>query len=138
MSAPIRNPGVERAALFRHQAEDGTVLVHHVVRGHPSDRIPQPVDRVARASHAGIVQDQHVYRDTGGAIVLIGAEQFTDAEQAHNPRSRLILSQAALICATFSLARAMNSPGTPRAARLSGWFSRISRFHVERMVSSLA
>ena len=38
----------------------------------------------------------------------------------HSPRSRLMRSQAALICATLSLARAMNSAGTPREARLSG------------------
>ena len=57
---------------------------------------------------------------------------------AHNPRSRLMRSQAALIFATLSLARATNSAGTPRAARLSGWFSRIRFFQVARMTSLLA
>ncbi len=40
--------------------------------------------------------------------------------------------------ATFSLARATNSCGTPREARLSGWFSRIRRFHTARISSSVA
>ncbi len=54
----------------------------------------------------------------------------------YRPRSRLIRSHAALIRATFSLARAMNSGGTPRLARLSGWFSRISWRQAARSASS--
>ena len=69
-------------------------------------------------------------------FVLVRAGQVAD-RQLHKPRSRLIWSQAALIRATLSLARAMNSAGTPRAARLSGWFSRINRFHVARISSPL-
>ena len=55
----------------------------------------------------------------------------------HRPRSRLIRSHAALMRATFSLARAMNSGGTPRLARLSGWFSRISWRQAARTASSV-
>jgi len=44
----------------------------------------------------------------------------------YSPLCRLIVSQAALIRATLSLARATNSCGTPRLASVSGWFSRIN------------
>ena len=59
-------------------------------------------------------------------------------EASYKPRSRLILSQAALICATCSVARLTNSCGTPREAKLSGWFSRISLRQARRTSSSLA
>ena len=55
-----------------------------------------------------------------------------------SPRSRLMRSQAALISATFVVARLTNSSGTPREARLSGWFSRIRRFQAARTSSLLA
>ena len=137
VAAPIRHAGVPGAPLLRHQPQHRAVLVHHVMRGHARGGIAQPVDRLLRGPHAGVVQDQHVDRRAGGPFILVRTGQVADA-QAHKPRSRLIRSQAALMRATFSLARAMNSAGTPRAARLSGWFSRISRFQVARISSALA
>ena len=53
-------------------------------------------------------------------------------------RSRFTRSHAALMRATFSLARATNSAGTPRDASVSGWFSRISRSQACRASSSVA
>jgi len=72
------------------------------------------------------------------AVRPSGEGEMRPAERRVNyrPRSRLILSHAALIRATLSLARAMNSGGTPRLARLSGWFSRISCRQAARRASS--
>ncbi len=135
-AAPVGHAGVEGAALLGHQAEDGAVLVHHVMRGHARFRVAQPGHRFGAGFHAGVVQHQHV--DGAGALVLVGARQVGDEKFAHRPRSRFTRSQAALMLATFSVARAMNSGGTPRAASPSGWLSRISCFQAARTVSSVA
>lgn len=133
---PIRHAGVEGPSLLRHEAQHRAVLIHHIVRRHARGGIAQPIDRLLRGWHTGVMQDQDVDRGPCRPFVLVRARQVANP-QLHKPRSRLIWSQAALIRATFSLARAMNSAGTPRAARLSGWFSRINRFHVARISSPL-
>ncbi len=125
------------AAVLRHQPEHRAVFLDHVMRRNPGLGAAQPVDGGLAGLHARVMQDQHVHRRIRGALVVVGARQV-DAAQRHRPRSRLIRSQAALIRATLSLALAMKAGGTPRAARLSGWFSRISRFQVLRSSSSLA
>ena len=132
---PVRHAGMCGAPLLRHQTQHRAILVHHVVRGHARRRIAQPVDRLPHGPHASVMKNQHIDRGARRPFILVRARQIPDA-QAHKPRSRLIRSQAALIRATFSLARAMNSAGTPRAARLSGWFSRISCLQVARISSA--
>ena len=137
LAAPAGNPGMPGASPLRHQAQHIPVLVHQIVAGYLRRRIAQPLHRLARGLHAGVMQDHHVDRRTNRPVVLVRTGQVAD-RQGQRPRSLLILSQAALMRATLSLARAMNSAGTPRLARLSGWFSRISCFQVARTSSSLA
>src|SRR6185312_14998820 len=106
-------------------------------RGHLCLGIAQPVERGARRSHPGIVQDEHVHRLVRRTFIVIGTRVFAD-RRAHSPRSRLMRSQAALMRATVALAFSMNSGGTPRAARASGWFSRISWSQTARSCSPSA
>ena len=137
------------AALFRHQAEDRAIFLDDIVGRDLGGRVAQAIDGFLARAHAGVVQDQHVDGDRIGARVVVRAgkvagdhgrgESRSPGGRRHQiPRSRLMRSQAALISATFAEARFTNSSGTPREARLSGWFSRINCFQAARTCSSEA
>ncbi len=119
LASPVRDTGVPGAPFLRNEAQCAAVFVHDVMRRHARHRITQPIDRILRTLHASVMQDQRVDRYACRPIIMVRAWQFPDL-QRHRARSRLIRSQAALMRATLSLARSMNSAGTPREARLSG------------------
>ena len=146
-----------RVARLREalDAGDGTealeaarALIEKVIVSPPDDPDGDPEielvgDLMALLQAAGAMATQEqasagmsVLRSFQGSVK--GAQGEFSPPQHHSPRSRLIRSQAALISATFAVARWMNSCGTPREASASGWFSRISVRQAARISSSLA
>src|SRR4051794_20554126 len=96
---------------------------HEVMRRDLAARIAQPRKRLRVVGHAGIVQKENVDW-VRRALPVVGRGMASDTRRRHALTFCLsISSQAALIAASLSLAMRMNSSGTPRAIRRSGWFS---------------
>ena len=70
LAFPRRFTSVPGTARLRHELENLSVLVHHVMRRHFRARIAQASDRGGGARHAGVVEQQDVGRKH--PLVVVG------------------------------------------------------------------
>lgn len=92
-------------------------------RSRAQDRLVSHEGNRPEAGLVGLMQSMATVKTTRADISTRPPESLLFHFKA---RSSSILSYAALIAASLSLASLMNSSGTPRAIRRSGWFSRTS------------
>ena len=133
--APAGFAGVPGAPPLRHERDRAAVGVDEIVRRDMARGVAEPAKRLIVVRHAGVMEEQDVDRPVRSLAVVrrrhvLDREVGGNAAVAHagaGARMCSILSQAALMAASRSLAMRANSAGTPCAISRSGWFSTTRR-----------
>ncbi len=113
LAAPVRNTRMPGAFVLFDMREDGSVLVHRVVRTHARGRIGKALHGSLAALHACIVHQQDVGHALANAVIEVGRRPLDEA-QHQRPTFSVALARAISSPASFRNSASANAIDLPR------------------------